>query len=337
MVKAFGINNKRKAGSGKIQDGQGIDKWANSIHEQVTISEKIKTTNSKFCPINYVNLDKNNPRKLDISLATIKQIVKHHPCHDQIETATDADWIPDYLTKIQKEYALSNKALAETETIVRLAFSIKQPENLIHPITVWPDDSILFLATGQRRFFAHLFMNADVIEAKLLAGAPTDFELAKMQWDENNLNESLTVYDKLMNVSDIIDGAGGIDTISKSQLSMLIGKSKTEAHRYLCVLRHAKPELMLQLKTGSINNLTKAAALSMQKVSNVTSKTESTKPVLSVPKGTNLDSLSQLLTAAASSLNLSESIKSIDMSTTSGAKKAFNVLISQLSNSKEVK
>ncbi len=102
-------------------------------------------------PLSYIELDPNNPRRMNISIEDIK----------------------GELNVKDKHYAEKAK---ELETLKELAWSI-QKKGLINPITVYQTGDKYRLVAGERRYLASTLAGKTEIEARIYKNIPNEKDL----------------------------------------------------------------------------------------------------------------------------------------------------------------
>ncbi|MDP1575023.1 MAG: ParB/RepB/Spo0J family partition protein [Coxiellaceae bacterium] len=186
--------------------------------------------------IDRITLDPENPRKHKITIQDVKSGLSLRD--------------PDHAEK-QNEY----------EGLCELSESIKR-EGLLHPIVVIEESGNFKLVAGERRFFATVIADKKVIEARVFRKKPKALDLKVIQWSENQARKDLSLYEKLMNVSAILESyriEHGED-LTAIKLSDVISVSRQQAQFYKAIL--SNKVLMIFILEKKINTLEVARQLS---------------------------------------------------------------------------
>jgi len=141
-----------------------------------------------------------------------------------------------------------------------MANSIKR-EGLLNPIIVYKAGDLYKLVAGERRTLASKIAGKEDIQAKVLEGKPSPLKLSMLQWYENIEREDLTLWERMVNLQQIISNYEinqGIQKISPKELKDLIGCSVQQATNYCCVLE-SEDKLKEAIKANKLRNLEKAA------------------------------------------------------------------------------
>ena len=179
--------------------------------------------------IDRISLDPENPRKQKITLHDLRVGLSH----------TD----PQYAIK-KDEY----------DGLCELAESIKR-EGLLNPISVVEDGSNFKMVAGERRFFATIIAEKKVIEARVFRKKPKPLDLKIIQWSENQSRKDLSLLEKLMNVTAILDAyqAEKKETLTAIRLSEVVGISRQQAQYYKAILSNV--DLMNFVQDGRVSTL----------------------------------------------------------------------------------
>jgi ParB/RepB/Spo0J family partition protein len=321
MAKKFG---GKRAGTGNIVAESGTDnaeKWAGAAKAQVETALNVRGVLTKTIPIDYINTDPDNPRKLSVSLEKAKELAKKFPMDLQALSSDDpSDWLEDYSDLISQESGLSGKGLGDILSIVQFAAALKHPDRMINPITVWQDESQFHLIAGERRFLAHIMLGATHIAARIQQTAINRTEIDTLQWEENVHRENMSLWEKMDRVRKLLEAGEGIQKTSVTKLSKIIGRSRAEAQRYLSVLRYPNKVLVQAVEKGKVTDLKRAAQLAQMpeeqllSVLNGDKKTSvETKPAIKLARHANTRGLAKLLQAAATQLNAQELLDDYDL------------------------
>lgn len=340
--KAFGAPGVQ-IGSGKTAGGDetgSSDKWASAAASAKKMSEKIRPVNVKFVPLNAVRIDPDNPRELSISPNEVKAISHKYPLNKEaIQSEDSANWLESYCSIIRKESGLEGQALNDYINIAEFACKLKSSDKLINPVTGWQDDSIVNLIAGERRYLAHLLLDEEMIKASLLIGQPSDLDLQVMQWHENSEREDLNLHGRLKNLTAIANAYEKTGAkVSKRNLAAVAGIGETSAQRYLVVMRCDVDELHQAIKSGSINNIKKAAELASLPKKQLLSELNNDKPKpakssLKLSQDISPKAVTYIINSVADTLegdDLKEALNGIDLSTHKGLKLAFAALTKHL-------
>ena len=186
--------------------------------------------------IDRITLDPENPRKHKITIQDVKSGLSLHD--------------PDYAEK-QSEY----------EGLCELSESIKK-EGLLHPIVVIEENGNFKLVAGERRFFATVIADKKVIEARVFRKKPKALDLKVIQWSENQARKDLSLYEKLMNVSAILESyrVEHQEELTAIKLSEVINVSRQQAQFYKAIL--SNKTLMIFILEKKVNTLEVARQLS---------------------------------------------------------------------------
>ncbi|HLB42220.1 MAG TPA: ParB/RepB/Spo0J family partition protein [Gammaproteobacteria bacterium] len=188
-------------------------------------------------PLSRIELDPDNPRKLIIDLADIKQGIRPDD--------------PDHQRKQE-----------ELERLKELAHTI-QANGVINPVVVYKRGELYRVVAGERRCLAAILAGKQEIDARIFNEKPKEFELKLIQWTENTAREDLTLGERMGNVREIIreyQNQKGSVEINASLLKNMMGLSLSQASYYLAVL-NAPEDVQFQIQNGNIRNLDKAALI----------------------------------------------------------------------------
>ncbi|MDU0352632.1 hypothetical protein RS130_00710 [Paraglaciecola aquimarina] len=334
----LGIN---RAGTGKVTDDSGVDKWVSSIASHSESADKVKDVIAKSIPVDYILTDENNPRDLAIDSSLILKIVATHPCKTFVATEQDSEWIEPYVRQAAKAYNLDGKAIGDFQSLVEFAFSLKNAEAMLHPIVTWKDESTFHLMVGERRYLTHLLLQESHIYARIFLERPSQFQLDLLQWKENMDREEMTLFDRLLRIRKLIEALGGRKNVTVMQLSAIIGKSRSVAHRYMFVLEAKAESLLEYIKEGRVSDLKKAADLAKLsdpelKVKlgierNKTVKEEPTRSSIKLSKSANTTAIEKLIRAAAKTLKIEDYVNEADFSNPKKTAEALNGIIDKIS------
>jgi len=188
-------------------------------------------------PLSRIELDPDNPRKLSIDLADVKEGIR-----------------PDDPLYQQKQ--------DELEKLKELAHTIKS-NGVINPVVVYKLGEFYRVVAGERRCLASLIAGKQEVEARVFNEKPKSFELKLIQWVENTAREDLTLDERLGNVRDIIreyQHQHGHVEMTATLLKNITGLSLSQTSYYLAAI-HAPEDVQTHIRNGNIRNLDKAALL----------------------------------------------------------------------------
>jgi len=191
-------------------------------------------------PLSRVELDPDNPRKMNINLLDVRE-------------------------GIRTDDPLYQRKSDELEKLKELAHTIKS-NGIINPIVVYKQGELYRIVAGERRCLASILAGKQEIEARCFNQKPKAYDLKLIQWVENTAREDLSLYERLGNVKEIITEYqkqfGPVD-VTASLLRKITGLSLSQTTYYLQVL-NAPSDLQTHIKNGNIRNLDKAAFISGQ-------------------------------------------------------------------------
>lgn len=188
-------------------------------------------------PLSRIELDPNNPRKLNINLEDIRKGLNLHDANIQ-------------------------KKQEELEKLKELAHTIKS-SGVINPVVVYKKGETYRVVAGERRCLASLLAGKEEIEARVFNEKPMGFDLKLIQWIENTAREDLTLDERLDNVRDIMQEYKHKHPdalINATLLKNITGLSLSQTTYYLAAL-NAPHDVRDEIKKGNIRNLDKAALL----------------------------------------------------------------------------
>lgn len=150
---------------------------------------------------------------------------------------------------------------AELEEIRELATSIRA-QGLINPVEVYRRGEHYVLASGQRRYFAHLLLGARLINASVLMQKPKS--LRARQYVENEQRVRMTLSQRVRGVAAVLAEAGMEQAEQREQAEHLmaqLGMQHATAYRYLSVATAPEP-LRAAVFDGRITSIADAYRLS---------------------------------------------------------------------------
>ncbi len=188
-------------------------------------------------PLSRIELDPDNPRKLAIDLADIREGIR-----------------PDDPLYQQKQ--------EELEKLKELAHTIKT-SGVINPVVVYKLGEAYRVVAGERRCLASILAGKQEIDARVFNEKPKGFELKLIQWIENTAREDLTLNERLGNVKDILEEYqyqhGPVD-VTATLIKNITGLSLSQTTYYLAALT-APADVKTQIELNNIRNLDKAALI----------------------------------------------------------------------------
>lgn len=188
-------------------------------------------------PLSRIELDPDNPRKLAISIYDVQQ-------------------------GINKDDVLYERKSQELEKLRELASTIES-SGVINPIVAYKRGEVYRVVAGERRCLASFLAGKLEIEGRVFNEKPKPFELKLIQWIENTAREDLTLDERVNNVRDILSeyqNQYGVANITATLIKNVTGLSLPQATYYMSVL-NAPADVKLQIQTGKIRSLDKAAII----------------------------------------------------------------------------
>ena len=338
--------SKSRAGTGTIDETTtGVKNWGNGIVAKTNDIKDIKSDLVKQLPIKFIKTDQDNPRKLEINVELVEKIAEKFPIALYLQNETDNDWIEEYVEKVEKEFELKGKQINDFKSIVQFGATLKSPDRLLHSIVVWKDDSIFHLISGERRVLTHAILGSKTISAKILLEKPSKKEIDILQWDENIHRENMSIYEKIERVRKFVDNQfSATNKVSVRKLAKLSGLGKTDAERYLSIIRFPTNSLIEAIKDGKITSLHKANDLSklseedldlVLKGEAVSLSPETEKKItktqsIKISKTADNLAMQKMINAVAENFEASELIKELDLTKQKDVNTAFNILLEYL-------
>lgn len=220
-------------------------------------------------PMDQVELDPDNPRKLAITLDEIR------------------NWHP-------KDFSHHPQKMSEYEALNSLAATIKK-DGLLNPVVAYsmPRGGYCIIA-GERRYLASILAGVQEIEARVYDKRPLGLELKILQWVENTEREDLSLIDRLQNIASIrleYTSAYGDDEFNTATLCQLTGLSERQAISYLAILKGPE-QLNKAIISGIVQSIDKAALLA-----GISSQTTLTVALEACAQGCSLKELRKLINA----------------------------------------
>ncbi|MBP1153113.1 ParB/RepB/Spo0J family partition protein [Methylocaldum sp.] len=189
--------------------------------------------NIEQLPLDRIDPDPDNPRKLGLNRETFALYANGHPVPDTLQMTWNA--------------------------LQELAVSIKQI-GVQQAIKCYRYGDRFRIAFGERRFYATILAGRETIPAWILDEKPR--LLRRIQYAENVLREDLTPWERVSNVMALIEEykrEEGKDLTSRA-LAELLGISHTQANSYLSIIR-GPADVQQWLKTGTVTAIETAANL----------------------------------------------------------------------------
>jgi hypothetical protein len=232
-------------------------KWVEGIKTQLDEIEH-GSVNTQYINIEQVILDPNNPRVLNITLDEIRNGPKL-PDGDFNENNQKIfeNEIINYFNNTSNN-SHNQPKIKDYFELAMLAASIKSPDKLVNPITVYMGDNMQFnLIAGHRRTFAHYIMGSKKICARILTKKPTNLDKNLLQWSENQDRDDLTLLEQLTSIKNIIFAWENENNskITLGQLISLLSLRKTRALWFLKLYRSHDTEILDLINKGYINSL----------------------------------------------------------------------------------
>ena len=240
---------------------RGLSETINVVENNLGVFRNV------ILPLSRIELDPENPRKLAIDLADVRE-------------------------GIRPEDPLYQQKSEELDRLKELAHTIKS-SGIINPIVVYKRGESYRVVAGERRCLASIIAGKQEIEARSFNEKPKAFELKLLQWVENTAREDLTLDERLGNVRDLIaeyQNQHPGSEVTATTLKNITGLSLSQTTYYLIVL-NAPEDVKLQIKNGQIRNLDKAAL-----IASVTSPDLRKQVLEAAIEGRNLKELRSMIT-----------------------------------------
>lgn len=204
------------------------------------------TYRNVMLPLSRIELDPENPRKLTIDLADVKEGIR-----------------PD-----DQQYQRKQE---ELEKLKELSHTIKT-SGVINPIVVYKRGELYRIVAGERRSLASILAGKQEIEARVFNEKPKAFDLKLIQWIENTAREDLTLSERLGNVKEIMREYqlqhGKEIEVTATLLKTITGLSLSQTTYYIAAL-NAPDDVQFHIQNGGIRNLDKAALLANVEVDEI--------------------------------------------------------------------
>ncbi len=211
--------------------------YTSAISETIKMAETAVSYYNTLIELSRIEVDPTNPRKLELKPIDLKTGLKESG--------------PSYITKQKEleELKLFSKSIAK--------------EGLLHPIICYKKGDGYRIVAGERRYLAHLLLNKERIEARVFHEKPTGYTLKYVQWLENNERKDLHLYNKILNLKELVklyESEHPSTEMSINLLAELSNLSYTQASQYYRLLT-ADNELLKAIQEKHVNNIDKAAFL----------------------------------------------------------------------------
>ena len=198
------------------------------------IGRLAKSQKSHLLPISRIKIDPDNARTLLVN-------------------TEDLPFNPDKSNDQQK--------IAEYHELLEMGLEIKR-DGLINPITVYQNkEGDFVIIAGHRRFLASMITSQDAIQAIVKQTPENDYEIARLQWNENDKRKNLKLNERLKGLKRLISSytdVYGKKTLDGKLLSELANCSESQSRYYLRILNIKDSGLNQAIEHGDINNLEKA-------------------------------------------------------------------------------
>lgn len=196
-----------------------------------TVSNHKGELNYEMMSINLIEPDPENPRKLNLTLDDLQL------------AAMNADLLPADKKK-------------QFESLRPLIDSINKV-GVRNAIEVYKHNNKYRLISGERRWLASLAAQHDYIPAHI-CDKPDSFDLCYLQWIENMQREDLSLWEKYVNLKQIVDAYlvknRQMKEITVDELSKILGTAQRQSYRYLTLLQ-AEANVLAAAQEGKIKNL----------------------------------------------------------------------------------
>lgn len=262
--KVLGGSKSVSATQDNGSDSVGVNKWLGSIKDQADDLAGDcgleATIDVRAIPTSLVVIDETNPRDLEISP---EEIQKHIEVLRLPEEAfsEEGEWFADYKTKVEELFGVGRKA-EDFLDIAKFAASLKRPENLLHPIVVWREDTLFYAFVGERRYLTHLLLEAPKIKASIWPYKPSVYEMKECAWNENQRDRvSYTTHQRVRNVRQLLDERIKIrpgEKLTARNVAKILGVGHSMGGLYLKLYGCEDAKFNELLKLGKFNNLEEA-------------------------------------------------------------------------------
>lgn len=259
-------------------------------------------------PVNRIEVDPQNPRKLTIELSDL----------------------PQGPSKADSKFDKKNEEFLK---LTELGESIKK-SGLLNPIIVYKHSDKYRIVAGERRFLACMIIGKSFIEARVFNDKPSGFQLKLVQWFENTAREDLSLQERVNNIKEVANAyqtENPAITVNPQLLQEITGLSSQQAWTYFSVI-NADQELVLDVYAAGIQSLDKAALLL-----NIPEKRERERAINACKDGLSLKELRLLLKKKTSKKQISTKGRKptrVNLGTVSNQNIVKTIIDSVLSSSK---
>lgn len=180
-------------------------------------------------PLDILEPDPNNPRKLSISRSDIFKELN----------PTDSNYLVQ---------------LKDLESLRELSESIKKI-GVKHAIEVYKEGTKYRIITGERRYLAAMLAGLKSVPVRI-SHKPDEFNLRYTQWVENINRQDLSLFEKFNNLILMAESykKSHHDEFDDAKLQKLLGVSSVQAYRYFCLLK-ADEQIVELIQLGKLNNV----------------------------------------------------------------------------------
>ena len=256
--KPFGLGASRnKQIKEDVLAEKGDDKWLEGISSQFNGNSDDDDLDVRAVSMQLLLLDPTNPRELDIHPDEITSNMDVLKLPESALVDGCEGWIDAYKEKVIALFGETKKA-QDCLNVAMFAADLKSPKNLINPITVWRDETSFYIFAGERRYLAHLLLEAGQIYTRIWNSKPNRFDMKILQWQENNLREGLSLHEKLVNIRQILEEWSKEfpdQKMTVRKFTHLISMKRSQAGNYLRVARSDIDALNDAIKFGSISTI----------------------------------------------------------------------------------
>lgn len=142
----------------------------------------------------------------------------------------------------------------ELEALQELAHSIEKV-GIRNAIEVYKEGVKYRIISGERRYYAAILGKQKSVPVRI-SQKPDEFNLRYTQWIENIHRQDLSLWEKYLNLSAIVDAyqKHHQQEINEASLQKLLGVSTIQAYRYFCLMK-ADEKVVQLIQLGRLNNL----------------------------------------------------------------------------------
>ncbi len=241
----------------------GMNKWLSGITAQLAGQEEEDGFDVRNAPINLFKIDPTNPRELEIEPEEIIENIEVLRL-PQKAYSDDDSWISDYEAAVRELFG-DNQKTKDCLEVAFFAASLKSPKNVMAPICSWREETTLYIIAGERRYLAHLFMDAQSAVTRIWPEKPDPLEMKILQWQENYLRADLKLSGKITNMRQIIAAwqkKKPDEKITVRKFSSLVAMQKSQASLWLKVAKSKDENLNRAIKAGKLNAIEVAFEIS---------------------------------------------------------------------------